>query len=126
MAAITQGTTCLYGIAGTVTNLYVQSYTVSSSFNNMDYVQDETGLTKTARMDDRKSELSIEGICKTGTVPVLGATLSFTTGASSAYPSGTASVSYAGYVTKVEEKGGNKEFVKVSVTVEDFEAINPA
>ena len=126
MAAITQGTTCLYGIAGTVTNLYVQSYTVSSSFNNMDYVQDETGLTKTARMDDRKSELSIEGICKTDTVPVLGATLTFTTGALSAYPSGSASVSYAGYVTKVEEKGGNKEFVKVSVTVEAFEGITPA
>jgi len=126
MAAINQGTICLYGVAGTVTNLYVQSYTVSSSFNNMDYVQDEAGLTKTARMDDRKSELSIEGICKTGTVPILGVSLSFTVAASSAYPDGSASTSYVGYVTKVEEKGGNKEFVKVSVSVEGFESITPA
>ena len=33
MAAIETGTTCIYGVAGTVTNLFVQSYSLSASFN---------------------------------------------------------------------------------------------
>jgi len=125
MASVSKGTTCLYGVAGTVTNLYVQSYSVSSSFNNEDTVQDESGLTKTWRADDRKSEITVEGIVKVGTVPQLGASFSFTLNADSAYPSGSASVSFAGWVTKVDEKGGNKEFVKVSVTAVDYEGVAP-
>ena len=78
MAAISNGTTCLYGVAGTVTNLFVQSYSLSSSFNAEATVVDETGLTKTHRLDDRKSEITVEGICKTSTMPVLGVPLSFT------------------------------------------------
>lgn len=126
MAAINQGATCLYGVAGTVTNLYVQSYSVSASFATEATVVDESGLTKTWRADDRKTEITIEGICKTGTVPTLGASLSFTTNAQTAYPSGTASTSFAGWVTKVDEKGSNKGFVAVTVTATDFEGITPA
>ena len=96
MAAINNGTTCLYGVAGTVTNLYVQSYSLSSSFNAEATVVDETGLTKTHRLDDRKSEITIEGICKTSTMPTLGAALSFTLNAATAYPSGTLPKSSAG------------------------------
>ena len=125
MASVTKGTTCLYGVAGTVSNLYVQSYSVSSSFNNEDTVQDEAGLTKTWRADDRKSEITVEGIVKVGTVPQLGASFSFTLNADSAYPSGSASASFSGWVTKVDEKGGNKEFVKVSVTAVDYEGVSP-
>jgi hypothetical protein len=125
MASVTKGTTCLYGVAGTVTNLYVQSYSVSSSFNNEDMVQDENGLTKTCRYDDRKTEITVEGIVKVGTVPALGASFSFTLNADTAYPSGTSSTSFAGWVTKVDEKGGNKEFVKVAVTAIDFEGVAP-
>ena len=125
MASVTKGVTCLYGVAGTVTNLYVQSYSITSSFNNEDTVQDEAGLTKTWRADDRKSEITVEGIVKTSTVPVLGASFSFTVNADSAYPSGTASASFSGWVTKVDEKGGNKEFVKVSVTAVDYEGVSP-
>jgi hypothetical protein len=125
MASVSKGTTCLYGVAGTVSNLYVQSYSVSSSFNNEDTVQDESGLTKTWRADDRKSEITVEGIVKVGTVPQLGASFSFTLNADSAYPSGSASASFAGWVTKVDEKGGNKEFVKVSVTAVDYEGVAP-
>jgi len=125
MASVTKGVTCLYGVAGTVTNLYVQSYSVSSSFNNEDTVQDESGLTKTWRADDRKSEITVEGIVKVGTVPQLGASFSFTLNADSAYPSGSASASFSGWVTKVDEKGGNKEFVKVSVTAVDYEGVAP-
>lgn len=125
MASVTKGITCLYGCAGTVTNLYVQSYSITSSFNNEDTVQDESGLTKTWRADDRKTEITVEGIVKTSSVPVLGASFSFTVNAETAYPSGTASASFAGWVTKVDEKGGNKEFVKVSVTAVDYEGVAP-
>ena len=126
MAAVINGTTCLYGVAGTATNLFVQSYTVSASFVSEDTVVDETGLTKTHRLDDRKTELTIEGIAKTSSPPTLGATIDFTTGTQSAYPSGAASTSFKGTITKIEERGGNKEFIKVSITAVDYEGITPA
>ncbi len=127
MAAVAQGTTCTYGVAGTITNLFVQSYTVSASFNNENMVQDETGLTKTMRYDDRKTELSVEGVVKSsGDAPALGATLTFTVAAKGAYPSGTASNTFVGVITKVEEKGSNKEFVKYAITAVDFEGVTPA
>jgi hypothetical protein len=123
MAAILSGTSCIYGIAGTVSNLFVQSFSVSAGFNNEETVQDENGLTKTHRLDDRKTTLSIEGICKSGSVPVLGATISFTTNTSSAYPAGTASTSFSGIVVKVDEKSANKGFTSVSVEAVDYEGI---
>ena len=126
MAAISNGTTCIYGVAGTVTNLFVQSYSLSSSFNADVTVVDETGLTKTHRLDDRKSEITIEGIAKTGSIPTLGATLTFTVNTSSAYPAGSASASFTGVITKVDDKGSNKGFTSVSVTAIDFEGISYA
>jgi hypothetical protein len=126
MAAISNGTSCIYAIAGTVTNLFVQSYSLSSSFNAEATVVDETGLTKTHRLDDRKSEITIEGIAKTTTMPVLGAALSFTVNTLSAYPSGTASVSFVGTITKIDDKGSNKGFTAVTITAIDYEGITPA
>lgn len=127
MAAVAQGTTCTYGVAGTITNLFVQSYTVSASFNNENMVQDESGLTKTMRYDDRKTELSLEGVVKAGgDAPALGATLSFTVSAKGAYPSGTASNDFVGVITKVEVAGTNKDFVKYKITAVDFEGVTPA
>ena len=126
MAAISNGTTCLYGVAGTVTNLFVQSYSLSSSFNADVTVVDETGLTKTHRLDDRKSEITIEGIAKTSTMPVLGAALSFTVNTASAYPSGSASASFVGTITKIDDKGSNKGFTAVTITAIDYEGITPA
>jgi hypothetical protein len=126
MAAISNGTTCIYGVAGTVSNLFVQSYSLSSSFNADVTVVDETGITKTHRLDDRKSELTVEGIAKTTTMPVLGAALSFTVNTLSAYPGGTASVSFVGTVTKIDDKGSNKGFTAVTITAIDYEGITPA
>jgi hypothetical protein len=126
MAAISNGTTCVYGIAGTVANLFVQSYSLSSSFNSEAMVVDETGITKTHRLDDRKSEITIEGIAKTSTIPVLGATISFTANTASAYPAGSASASFQGVITKVDDKGTNKGFTSVTVTAIDFEGISYA
>ena len=126
MAAISNGTTCIYGVAGTVTNLFVQSYSLSSSFNADVTVVDETGLTKTHRLDDRKSEITIEGIAKTTSMPVLGAVLSFTVNTLSAYPSGSASASFSGVITKIDDKGSNKGFTAVTITAIDYEGITPA
>ena len=123
MAAISNGTVCLYGVAGTVSNLFVQSYSLSSTFNADATVVDEDGLTVTHRLDDRKSEITIEGICKTGVIPDLGAELSFTLQADSAYPSGSATTAFVGLVTKVDEKGSNKGFTAVSVTAVSYEGI---
>ena len=126
MAAISNGTTCIYGVAGTVANLFVQSYSLSSSFNSDVTVVDETGLTKTHRLDDRKSEITIEGIAKTTSMPVLGAALSFTVNTLSAYPSGSASASFTGTITKIDDKGSNKGFTAVTITAIDYEGITPA
>jgi hypothetical protein len=123
MAAISNGTACVYGIAGTVSNLFVQSYSLSSSFNAEAMVVDEAGLTKTHRLDDRKTEITIEGIAKTSSMPVLGATLSFTVNTASAYPAGSASASFSGVITKIDDKGSNKGFTAVTVTAIDFEGI---
>ena len=126
MAAISTGTTCIYGVAGTVANLFVQSYSLSSSFNADVTVVDEAGLTKTHRLDDRKSEITIEGIAKTSTMPTLGAALSFTVNTASAYPSGSASASFVGTITKIDEKSTNKGFTAVTITAIDYEGITPA
>ena len=127
MAAISNGTTCIYGIAnGTFGNLFIQSYSLSSSFNAEATVVDETGLTKTHRLDDRKSEITIEGIAKTAVIPQLGAVLTFTLNTNSAYPAGTASASGVFVITKVEDKGSNKGFTAVTVTAIDYEGIAPA
>jgi len=123
MAAISNGTTCVYGIAGTVSNLFVQSYSLSSSFNAEATVVNESGITVTHRLDDRKSEITIEGIAKTSSIPVLGATLSFTVNTASAYPAGSASASFVGVITKVDDKGSSQGFTSVSVTAVDYEGI---
>jgi hypothetical protein len=126
MAAISTGTTCIYGIAGTVSNLFVQSYSISSSFNSEATVVDEDGLTKTARYDDRKTEITIEGIAKTTSIPTLGAALSFTVNTASAYPAGAATASFVGTITKVDDRGSNQGFTSVSITAVDYEGITPA
>ena len=126
MASISNGVTCLYGVAGSISNLFCQSYSLSSSFNAEATVVDEAGLTKTHRLDDRKSEITVEGICKTSAMPSLGAALSFTLNAATAYPSGSASVSFVGTITKIDEKGSSRGFTAVTITAIDYEGITPA
>jgi hypothetical protein len=106
-----------------VASLFVQSYSVSSGFNNTGTVVNESGLTVTARYDDRRSEITVEGVAKLTSVPQLGATLSFTAKTASAYPGGSASVSFSGVITKVDDRGSSKGFVSVSVTAESYEEI---
>jgi hypothetical protein len=124
MSEVNKGVVCLYGIgAGQVASLFVQSYSVSSGFNNTGTVVNESGLTVTARYDDRRSEITVEGVAKLTSVPQLGATLSFTAKTASAYPGGSASVSFSGVITKVDDRGSSKGFVSVSITAESYEEI---
>jgi hypothetical protein len=118
MAAVLKGTTCLYGVAGTVTNLYVQSYTLTKNFELNDTVQDETGKTVTARYDGVMRELSVDGIVKTSDMPEIGAAITFAVSTDVG-----ATSSFTGVIESVEEKGGNKEFVKVSLKAKQWESI---
>ena len=121
---VNKGVVCLYGIGeGQVASLFVQSYSVSSGFNNTGTVVNESGLTVTARYDDRRSEITVEGVAKLTSVPQLGATLSFTAKTASAYPGGSASVSFSGVITKADDRGSSKGFVSVSITAESYEEI---
>ena len=124
MSEVNKGVVCLYGIGpGQQASLFVQAYSVSSGFNNTGTVVDESGLTITARYDDRRSEITVEGVAKLTSVPQLGATLSFTAKTASAYPGGSASVSFSGVITKVDDRGSSKGFVSVSITAESYEGI---
>lgn len=125
MSVTNKGVTCLYGIGpGQEASLFVQSYTVTSGFNNTATVVDEDGHTVTARYDDIRGEITIEGVAKSTAVPQLGQTLNFTAKTASAYPGGAASVAFKGTITKVDDRGSSKGFVSVSVTAEAFEYIS--
>lgn len=119
MAATLKGVTCLYGVAGTVTNLYVQSYTLTKNFELNDTVQDETGKTVTARYDGVMRELTVDGIVKTADMPDLGGWITFNVSTDI----GASGPLFEGIIESLEEKGGNKEFVKVSIKAKQWESI---
>jgi len=121
MAAVTVGTALIYGIAGDVTAMVIQSYSCDSSFNLDVTAQDKEGLTITHRLDDRMSDLTVEGILESAGIPELGAEISFDLNANSSYPAGTATASYYGTIVKVSEKGSSKGFATVSLTVKAYE-----
>ena len=125
MAATLKGVTCLYGVAGTVTNLYVQSYTLTKNYELNDTVQDETGKTVTARYDGVMRELSVDGIVKTADMPEIGAEITFvvSTDVAAAAGGGSTIPTFKGVIESIEEKGGNKEFVKVSLKAKQWESI---
>jgi len=121
MSAVTVGTALIWGIADDVTAMIVQSYSCDSAFNLDVTAQDKEGLTITHRLDDRMSDLTVDGIVQAAGIPQLGDTLEFTLNADSAYPEGTATASYYGTIIKVSEKGSSKSFATVSITVKAYE-----
>jgi hypothetical protein len=124
MAAIVKGVTAIYGLPGaTVANAVVQSYTNDGEFNNEATIVDETGKTVAWRGDDRKTQISVELIAKTSAMPVLGASFSLTVNTASAYPAGSASTGFSGWVTKVSDKGSNKGYSAVTVTAVGYEGV---
>jgi len=123
-AAIVQGISAIYGIGNTtVTNAICQSYTNDGEFNSEATIVDEEGLTVTWRGDDRKTQISVEMIATSATMPVLGATFSVTVNANSSYAGGTASTGFDGWVTKISDKGTNRGFSAITVTAVGYESI---
>lgn len=123
-AAIVKGISAIYGIDNaTVANAVVQSYTNDGEFANEITIVDETGKTVSWRGDDRKTQVSVELIAKTATMPVLGSSFAITINTATAYPGGSASTSFAGWVTKISCKGSNKNYSAVTVTAVGYEAI---
>lgn len=126
-AAVNSGTVCKFGIDDVqFGELFVQSYSVNATFNLSGLVADEAGLTVTARYDDRKTEMTFDGICITTGMPVLGTVLSFTLNVDTAYPAGAASESFEGTITAITQKGTNKDFTSVSVTAVSYEGVDPS
>lgn len=124
MAAILQGVTAIYGCNGTtISNGIVQSYTNDGEFNNEATITDEDGLTVTWRGDDRKTQITVEMIAKSSSIPTLGADFSITVNTASSYTAGSASTSFSGWVTKISDKGSNKGFSAITVTAVGYEGV---
>lgn len=127
MAAIVKGVTAIYGLPGaTLANAVVQSYTNDGEFANEATIVDESGKTIAWRGDDRKTQISVEIIAKTSAIPQLGANFTITVNTASAYPGGTASTAFSGWVTKVSDKGSNRGYTAVTVTAVGYEAVSIA
>ena len=114
MAAVAQGTSCVYGVAGTATDLFVQSYTVSRSFELDDKVAGEHGRTITHRVDGRSNELSLEGVLQSNSFALaIGDRLQFTGN----------EITFDGMVTRIEDRGQAKGFSLISISAVSFEDI---
>lgn len=123
-AAIVQGISAIYGCGDTlVTNAVVQSYTNDGEFTSEATITNEDGLTVAWRGDDRKTQITVEMIAKTSTMPVLGAEFTVEVNTASSYTGGTASTSFSGWVTKVSDKGTNRGYSAVSVTAVGYEGV---
>jgi hypothetical protein len=123
-AAIVKGVSAIYGCGDTlVSNAVVQSYTNDGEFTSEATIVDENGLTVAWRGDDRKTQITVELIAKTSSIPVLGATFSVTVNTASSYAGGSASTSFDGWVTKVSDKGSNRGYSAVSITAVGYEGV---
>jgi hypothetical protein len=116
MATKTQGTAHIYGIAGTVSGLTVQSYTTSKSYANADEVVDGTGVVKTVRYSDERTNLTVEGLVPSSFTAAIGSALAFTGNG----------LAFSGHITQVEERGESKGFMRISVTAVQYEGITSA
>ena len=124
MAAVVQGVSAIYALQNTtVSNAVVQSYTNDGEFNAEATIVDETGKTIAWRGDDRKTQITVELIAKSTSMPILGADFSVTINTASSYPSGTASTTFSGFVTKISDKGSVKGYSAVTVTAVGYEAV---
>jgi hypothetical protein len=125
MAAIVKGVTAIFGCKdSTVSSGVVQSYTNDGEFTSEATIVDEEGLTVAWRGDDRRTQITVEMIAKNSSVPVLGGAFSITVNTASAYPGGSASTSFSGWVTKVSDKGSNRGYSAFSITAVGYEGIS--
>lgn len=110
MAAIEYGVALFYGLRDLETYMVVQSDDLSQSFALDVEVADEDGLVITNHLDDRRNEITLDGVLK----------------ASDSIPTNGTQFTYSGiqYILKtIDDKGTNKDYRKVSVKGIKYESI---
>lgn len=110
MSAIEYGVALFYGLRDTVTYMVVQSDDLSQSLALDVEVANEDGVVITDHLDDRRKEITIEGVLKIA----------------DAVPTIATQFTYGGvqYILKsIDDKGSNKDYRKVSVKGIKYEAI---
>jgi hypothetical protein len=110
---IVKGTAHIHGVAGTVTGLTVQSYSVSRSFANADEVVDKDGMVIAVRYYDERTSLTVEGLVPTTYSAAIGDNLTFTGNG----------IAFSGHITSIAEAGEAKGFMRITVTGIDYEDI---
>jgi hypothetical protein len=96
------GITHIYGVLGTVTTLTVQSDDLDYKYALDVEVKNEDGVVITDRLDDKRIEITVDGVMKSGgTEDLLGGTFTYDT------------VSYI--VKGVTDRGTNNDYRKVSI-----------
>lgn len=110
MAAIEYGVALFYGLRGSETYMVVQSDDLSQSLALDVEVANEDGVVITDHLDDRRKEITLEGVLQlAGTIPEIGTQFTY---------------SGVQYILKsIDDKGTNKDYRKVSVKGIKYQAI---
>jgi len=111
MASIDYGVAHFFGLRGTETYMTIQSDGITESFALDVEVADEDGRVITDRLDDRRTEINLDGVLL----------------ASDVLPANGTQFTYGGiqYILKsIDDKGTNKDFRKVSVKGIKYEQIS--
>lgn len=110
MASIEYGVALFYGLRDTETYMVVQSDDLSQSFALDVEVADEQGRVITDHLDDRRKEITLDGVLKIAdAIPTNGTQFTYAT---------------VQYILKsIDDKGTNKDYRKVSVKGIKYEQI---
>jgi hypothetical protein len=110
MAATEYGVALIYGVLGVRTDMVVQSDSHTTRFALDVEVMDEQGRVITDRLDDKRDEITLEGVVKTSGSPVVGDEMTY------------GGVTYI--LKEVTDRGSNQEYRKVSVRGVKYEQIS--
>jgi hypothetical protein len=110
MASIDYGVAHFFGLRGTETYMTIQSDGITESFALDVEVTDEDGRVITDRLDDRRTEISLDGVLlETDVLPTNGTQFTYN------------GITYI--LKSIDDKGTNKDFRKVSVKGIKYEQI---
>jgi len=110
MASIEYGVAHFFGLRGTSVYMTVQSDSITQSFALDVEVANETGVVITDRLDDRRKEITLDGVLLLAdAIPANGTKFTYN------------SVEYI--IKSIDDKGTNKDYRKVSVKGIKYEGI---
>ena len=110
MASIEYGVALFYGLRGAETYMVIQSDDLSQSFALDVEVADENGRVITDHLDDRRNEITLDGVLKiSDSIPTNGTQFTYS------------SIQYI--LKSIDDKGTNKDYRKVSVKGIKYEQI---